>query len=174
MRTLPLRTALVTTTVACLVLLYVVWWTTYAGIHFNERYVQLAPGAAGQAKGTSIRVVSLTQTPQLANQKYDDPPKSADPGAVWMVAVMESSHEAGAPEFLCTVELLGPDGRRWEKTGEGSRALPSCVSDEVNAPGPVRFEEVFEVPQEFAAQIMGVALVDMSDADRTVVLTPPR
>ena len=173
MRPLPIRTVLITTTVGCLVLLYVLWWTTYAGIHFNQRFVQRPPGEAGRIGGTSIRLLSLTSSPLLADQKYAGPPDPAEPGAVWVVAVLEASQEAGAPEFLCTVELVGPDGRQWDDDGQVSRTLPHCTSDLVRPGPPVRFETVFLVPERFVGQLDGIALLDPSVPDRADVITPP-
>jgi hypothetical protein len=173
MRALPVRTALVTTAVGCLVLLYVLWWTTYAGIHFEQRFVQQPPGAAGQVGGTSIRLLSLTATPLLADQEYGGNPEATDPGAVWVVAVAEAVQAPGAPEFYCTLELLGPDGRRWEKANKVGRTLPYCRGDEVNSGRTVRFESIFLVPERFVGGIVGVALLDPAVTDRADVIRPP-
>jgi hypothetical protein len=173
MRLLPIRTALVTVAVGCLVLLYVLWWTTYAGIHFDQRFTPRAPGEAGRVGGTTIRLLSLTSTPLLADQKYAGPAEAAEPGTVWVVAVMEASQEPGAPEFYCTVELVGPGGRRWEKQSKVTRTVPHCASDQVKPGSPTRFETVFLVPERFVGQIVGVALLDPSVADRVDVVIPP-
>lgn len=173
MRAVPIRTALVTTTVACLVLLYLLWWTTYAGTHFDQRFTQQPPGAAGQVGGTSIRLVSLTSTLLLADQKYGGEPEAAEPGAAWVVAVLEGVQEPGAPEFFCTLELVGPDGRRWDKQTSVGRTLPYCDSDALKSGNPVRFETIFLVPERFADQVAGVALLDPSVPDRVPVITPP-
>jgi hypothetical protein len=172
-RTLPIRTVLVTTAVGCLVLLYVLWWSTYVATHVEQRYTQRPPGESGQVGGTSIRVLSWTSSVLLADQKYAGPPEAAEPGAVWVVAVLEASQVPGAPEFLCTVELLGPDGRRWDNQTNVTRALPYCASDLVKPGPPVRFEAIFLVPERFAGQIVGVALLDPTVADRVDVVTPP-
>ena len=173
MRPLPIRTALVTVTVGCLVLLYVLWWTTYAGIHFNQRFTQRPPGEAGRVGGTTIRLRSLTSTPLLADQKYAGPAEVADPRTVWVVAVLEATREPGAPEFYCTVELLGPGGRRWDPQSKVTRTVPYCASDQVKPGSPTQFETIFLVPERFVGQIVGVALLDPSVADRVDVVTPP-
>lgn len=172
-RTLPIRTVLVSTAVGCLVLLYVLWWSTYAGIHFEQRYTQQSAGEAGRIGGTSIQVLSLTSTVLLADQKYSDEPEAADPGTVWVVAKLEATQDPGAPAFYCTIELLGPDGRRWKNQGKYTRTDPSCSGDLVK-PGPaVRFEMVFLVPEQFVGQIVGIALADPTVPDRVDVIAPP-
>ena len=79
MRTLPLRTTLFVAAVVAMVLLYLFWWTTYVGIHFDERYVQRPAGAVGEVGGTTIRLLSLTRSAMLADQKYSDVPEQASP-----------------------------------------------------------------------------------------------
>ncbi len=170
---LPIRTALLTLAVGCLVLIYLLWWTTYAGIHFDQRFRQRPPGEAGQVSGTTIRVLSMTSSALLADQQYGGPPEPAAPGAVWVVAVLEATRQPGAPEFFCSLELVGPDGRRWERESKVIRTLPSCSDDEVQPGPPVRFEETFLVPQRFAGQIDGIALLDPTVPDRVDVITPP-
>jgi hypothetical protein len=170
---LPLRTALFVTSVGAMVLLYLLWWTTYAGIHTEDRFVQLPPGAAGQVGGTSIRVLSLARAPQLAMQKYSGPPKQPSPGTVWVVAVLEAVQRPGAPKFYCTLELVGPDGRRWKTEGEVNRTRRYCSSDDITPDRPAEFESIFLVPARFADQIAGVALMDPTVPDRVPVITPP-
>lgn len=171
--TLPIRTVLVTTAVGCLVLLYVLWWTTYVATHVEQRYTQRPPGEAGRIGGTSIKVLSLTSSVLLADQKYDGPAEAAEPGAVWVVAVLEATQEPDAPEFFCTVELLGPDGRRWDKESNVTRTLPYCASDVIKPGPPVRFETIYQVPERFVGQIAGVALLDPTVPDRVDVVSPP-
>lgn len=173
MRPLPIRTALVTVAVGCLVLLYVLWWTTYTAIHFDQRFTARSPGEAGQVGGTTLRLLSLTSTLLLADQKYGGAPEPASPGAVWVVALLEATQQPGAAEFYCTVELLGPDGRRWDLRTKITRTTPSCSSGEVKPGPPVRFETIFLVPERFVGQIAGVALLDPSVPDRVDVVTPP-
>ncbi len=177
MRVLPVRTAAATTSVVCLVLLYIIWWTSYVETHVDERFAQQPPGAAGQAGagGTTLRLLSLTSAPLLADQGSgpDPEPSPARPGTVWVVAVLEGVQAPGAEEYFCTFELLGPEGRRWERTDQYDRATPSC-SSELFAPGtPVRFEATFEVPERFAGELHGIALLDPTTADRVPVITPP-
>ena len=171
-RTLPIRTVLVTTAVGCLVLLYLLWWTTYVATHVEQRYTQRPPGEVGRIGGTSVRLLSLTSTVLLADQKYDGPPEAAEPGTVWVVALLEATQEPGAPEFFCTVELLGPDGRTWEPQSNVTRTLPSCSSDLLKPGPPVRFETIFLVPERFVGQIVGVALPDPTVPDRVDVIAP--
>src|SRR3712207_3188823 len=87
---IPLRTVLVLTAASALVLLYLLWWTTYAGIHMEERFVQQPAGAAAEVGGTSIRLLSLRQSTLLADQKYSGVPEQASSGTTWEVAEMEA------------------------------------------------------------------------------------
>jgi hypothetical protein len=172
-RTLPIRTVLVCTAVGCLVLLYVVWWTTYAGIHFEPRFTQQPPGMAGRVQGTEVRLVSLTRTDVLTDQSYGGEPEVAEPGATWVVAVLEATQQPGAPAFYCPLELVDPELRRWEAHSVTGRTLPSCPREELTTGQPMRFETIFLVPERYAERIAGVAVLDQSAADRTAVLTPP-
>lgn len=168
---LPLRTASATTAVGALVLLYLLWWTTYAQVHFEPRYAPRPPGAAGEVAGTSIRVLSMVAAPRLADQRYGGEPDSAVPGAVWVVAELEAVHAPGVAG-LCTLELLGPGGRRWTPQTTTSRTLPSCSSAALSA-RPSSFETVFLVPERFADRLVGIVLLDPSDPGRAPVVTPP-
>ena len=172
MRPLPLRRTLATTAVGCLVVLYLLWWTTYAGIHFEERFAQQPPGAPGKVGGTSIRVLSMTRSHLLANQTYESAPKPASPGTSWVVVELEAVQQQGAPDFYCTIELAGLEGRLWEKQFQVGRTAPTCDSDELKSGRPVRFETIFSVPDRLIDQIAGVALLDSTVADRVPVITP--
>jgi hypothetical protein len=173
MRPLPLRTALATTAVGCLVALYLLWWTSYAGIHFNQRFAQQPPGVPAKAGGTSIRVLSMTRSDLLGQPAYGDEPKQAGPGATWVVAELEAVQQPGAPNFYCTLELVGPDRRHWDKKSSAGRTVPDCDTDELKSGRPLRFETIFLVPDRFADQIAGVALMDPTVPDRVPVITPP-
>jgi hypothetical protein len=173
MRPLPLRTVLATTVVGCLVALYLLWWTSYAGIHFNPRFAQQTPGVPGKVGGTSIRVLSLTRSDLLGQQAYGSEPKQASPGATWVVAELEAVQQPGAPIFYCTLELMGPDRRHWDNASSSGRTMPDCDTDELKSGRPLRFETIFLVPDRFADQIAGVALMDPTVADRVPVITPP-
>jgi hypothetical protein len=172
MRPLRLGTALGTTSVGCLVVLYLLWWTTYAGIHFDQRFAQQPPGAPGKARGTSTRLLSLARSELLADQKYGGVPEQATPGTTWVVAELEAVQQPGAPDFFCTFELVGPGGRRWETQFKAGRMAADCTSEELKSGRPVRIETIFLVPERFVDQIAGVALVDSSVADRVPVITP--
>jgi hypothetical protein len=175
MRPLPLRTVLGTISVGCLVVLYLLWWTTYATTHATDgaRFTrQLPPGAPGQVAGTSIRLLSLTRSERLADQQFGGPPKLAAPRTTWVVARLEAVHQPGARDFPCTIELLGPEGRLWDQQYEASRST-NCDMDKMKSGQPVQFEMVFLAPERFADQIVGVALLDPAVADRDPVITPP-
>lgn len=170
---LPLRTVLFVTAVCAAVLVYLLWWTTYTGIHFEERFVQQPAGAAGEVGGTSIRLLSLRQSSLLADQKYGGVPEQASPGTIWVVGELEAVRRPGAPEFFCGLELLGTDGGRWDKQFKSTRTLPGCSSTEIGPGSTVRFEAIFLVPERFAHRLVGIALLDPTVADRAPVITPP-
>ena len=67
------------------VVIYLIWWVTYAGIHYNPRYSIRPPGAAADVNGTSVRLVSLVRS-DLLTDASGGPPEVPDPGAVWVVA----------------------------------------------------------------------------------------
>ena len=174
MRVLPLRTVLFLTAVAALVLLYLLWWTTYAGIHFQARFAQQPAGAAAEVGGTSIRVVSLRQSRMLADQKYSGIPEQAS-----VRDDLGDRRARGGAAAGCSGLLLHPGaGRsRHPALGEAVQVQPNTArratprrSSQVSS---VRFEAIFLVPQQFADQLMGVALMDPSVADRVPVITPP-
>ena len=48
MRLLPIRRILFAVAAFAAVLIYLIWWVTYAGIHFNPRYSVRPPGASAE------------------------------------------------------------------------------------------------------------------------------
>jgi hypothetical protein len=50
-KVLPLRRILLAVGAVAAALIYVIWWVTYAGIHFNPRYSTRPPGAAAEVAG---------------------------------------------------------------------------------------------------------------------------
>jgi hypothetical protein len=137
------------------VLIYLIWWVTYAGIHYTPRYAVRPPGVAGEVQGTSVRLLSLTRAEQL------------------VVAEFEAVRHDPGKTFYCDTELLGPQRRLWARAATGAgRAIPGCLPDDFAVDRLVRFEAVFLVPIRYADQLAGVALVDDSTAARTPVITP--
>ncbi len=173
MRPLPVRTGLFVTMAFSLVLLYLIWWTAYTNVHYESRYTPQPPGAAAEVHGTSVRLLSLTQSDQLTEVGPDQPPKVPDPGAVWIVAELEAVRHGEASEFLCQTEVVGPQGVRWEPASVYvDRSVPSCDSTALGVGQPYRFEALYMVPRRYADQLAGIALPDRSTADRTAVLRP--
>jgi len=157
------------------VLIYLIWWVTYAGIHYTPRYAVRPPGVAGEVQGTSVRLLSLTRAEQLVDTSEDKSGKSEfpDPGGVWIVAEFEAVRHDPGKTFYCDTELLGPQRRLWARAATGAgRAIPGCLPDDFAVHRLVRFEAVFLVPIRYADQLAGVALVDDSTAARTPVITP--
>jgi hypothetical protein len=172
MRLLPMQRILFPIAAFAAVAIYLIWWVTYAGIHFNTRYSIRPPGAAAEVQGTTVRLKSLVQAGELSDANGRQP-ALPDPGTVWVVAHLEIFRHDPAKEFPCGAELLGPEGRRWkESLPKVKRAVSWCQLQ--NPVGQlVQFESVFVVPARYADQLIGVALLDLSTAARTSVLTPP-
>lgn len=153
------------------VLIYLIWWATYAGIHFNDRYSIRPPGAAGEVQGSSVRLVSLVRTGELGDAN-GDAPALPEPGAVWVVAELKSVRHDSEKQFYCAVELRGPHRRLWpEAAYRVTRSTPRCDPD-TPVGHPVRFESVFMVPARYADRLLGIALDDPSSPARTLVITP--
>lgn len=173
MKPLPVRTGLFVTIAFSLVLLYLIWWSAYTHVHFESRYTPQPPGAAAEVLGTSVRLLSLTQTDQLTEVDADQP-EVPDPGAVWIVAELEAVRHDEANQFLCLTEVVGPGGVRWEPADVYiERSVPRCDSSELGVDRPHRFEALYMVPRRYADQLIGIALPDNSTADRTPVIRPP-
>jgi hypothetical protein len=173
MRPLPMQRILFPVAAFAAVAVYVIWWVTYAGIHYNARYTIHQPGAAAEVQGTSVRLVSLVRSDQLVDAN-GGPARFPHPGAVWVVAEFELVRHDPAKEFLCGTQLLGPQRRTWiPESYVVKRAIERCQPD--NPVGQaVRSESIFMVPARYADQLVGIALFDNSTAARTPVLTPPR
>jgi hypothetical protein len=153
--------------------IYLIWWVTYAGIHFAPRFSMRPPGASGELAGASIRLLSLTRADRLADVKGGRP-ELPEPGAVWIVAELEAVQHDSTKDFLCDTRLLGPEQRLWPKASllRVSRALPYCDSDLTVGEHTSRFESIFMVPARYADQLSGIALMDTSSAARTPVIRP--
>ncbi|MET0693507.1 MAG: hypothetical protein ABWY56_06225 [Propionibacteriaceae bacterium] len=160
---------------ALLVLIYLTVWTVYSAAHLGSypRYVQLDPGVAARQFQADFRLLSLVQTEELTAGSGD--PQIAAAGAVWVVAELEVTQRAEDSDFVCSVQLLGPNDRAWEHvTPEVSRpGNIFCSDDDLQVGQPYRFEQVFEVPASDADQLRGVVVVQRRNTDALQVLTPP-
>jgi hypothetical protein len=172
MSVLPMRRVLFAFAALAAVLIYLIWWVTYAGIHYIPRYTLRPPGVAGEVQGTSVRLLSLTRAEQLADGTGTKP-GLPDPGAVWIVAEFEAVRHDAAQDFLCDTQLMGPQRRPWSPAATRvTRATPRCSPDDLVVGQPLRFESIFMVPVRYADQLAGVALPDNSTAARTPVIRP--
>jgi hypothetical protein len=177
MRMLPVRRILLVVAAFTAVSIYLIWWVTYAGIHYTPRYNLRPPGASGDVQGASVRLLSLIRSDKLAAADGGQP-GSPEPGAVWIVAELEAVRHDPAKEFLCGTELVGPEWRRWTPaslltaSAGVQRSTPSCPVD-LSLDQPLRFEALFLVPARYANQLLGIALRDDSTAARTTVIRPP-
>lgn len=173
MRMLPLRRIQFVVAAFAAVLIYEIWWVTYAGIHYTPPYTLRPPGASGEMQGTTVRVLSLMRSDQLADADGGEP-GLPDPGGVWVVAELEASRHDPAKEFYCGDQLVGPDWRLWSAAAvRTKRATQSCPLD-LAVGQTVRFESIFMVPARYADQLGGIALSDSTTAARIPVITPPR
>ncbi len=153
--------------------IYLIWWVTYAGIHYIPRFSMRPPGASGESHGASIRLLSLTRADQLSDAGGGQP-ALPEPGAVWVVAELEVVRHDPVKEFFCEAQLLGPEGRLWSVASvRVQRPTPDCNRD-LGVGQPARSESIFMVPSRYADQLSGLALTDSSSAARTPVITPPQ
>jgi len=152
---------------------YLTGWSAWATLHTAERYEQLAPGASSERDGADFRLVSLTQSSQLADQTGARS-QPAEPGAVFVVAVVEVVKQRGDATVRCAVDLLGPGGRIWTDTLPSvSRAVPYCSPDDFVVGRPKVFESVFVVPERYADRLLGVTLTSRRGTRPSAVLRPP-
>ena len=167
------RAWLLTAAVGLAVLIYLTAWSAYATVHTQPRYRQLAPGAVGQRAGIDFRVLSLRQSTQVPTS---DQPEVPDPGATFVVAVVELTQRRVEPVQGCEqLALLGSGGRRWESTFASSATLQPdfCRFDDVVLGRPYRYSVLYPVPTRDVDRLVGLALLDDSSAARTQVLRPP-
>jgi hypothetical protein len=153
------------------VLIYLIWWITYAGIHFEPRYSLRPPGESAEIQGTSVRLLSLVRSGELKNLNRPEP-VVPDPGAVWIVGQLEGVRHDSERRFYCNIELLGPERRVWRPEISIGRSTPACDRDSPVGQA-IRFEVVYMVPARYADQLIGIALQDVSTPARTAVLRPP-
>lgn len=155
------------------VALYLIWWTTYATVHQESQYGQLAPGESTQVGGTTVRLLRLEQAGTLrSTSTLGD--NAAPPGAVYVVAILEVIRADVEDYTGCTFTLVGTDRRIWSTAFiTVSRDRLRCSSDEVVAGRPTEVEALFAVPQRAVGSIAGVGVEDQSKAGRTPLLTPP-
>ena len=173
MSVLDMRRILFAVAALAAVGIYLIWWVTYAGMHYIPRFSMRPPGASGESHGASIRLLSLTQTDQLGDAEGGQP-ALPDPGAVWIVAELEVVRHDPAEEFFCEAQLLGPERRLWSTASvRVNRSTPDCSRDR-GVGQPARVESIFMVPARYADQLSGLALTDSSSAARTPVITPPQ
>ena len=166
-----LRRILFLTVSATLVLIYVVWWATYASTHQGERFSQLPPGRAAESADATISLLSLVQAPELVDAKGGEP-LSPDPGAVWVVAGMEITKHRAGDRFLCGFAAIGPERRIWEGSSPFvERAVNNCDDDDRGrAAVPVRGD--LHGAAAYAVELAGIAPIDHSTAKRSPILLP--
>lgn len=170
---LSMRRSLFAVAAFAAVAIYLIWWVTYAGIHYIPRFSMRPPGASGESHGASIRLLSLTRADQLSDAEGGQP-ALPDPGGVWVVAELEVVRHDPAKEFFCEAQLLGPERRLWSTASvRVKRSTQDCNRD-LAVGQPVRSESIFMVPARYADQLSGLALIDSSSAARTPVITPPQ
>jgi hypothetical protein len=162
------RRLVVLVIVAALVLIYLIWWVSYAQIHQNSRYRDLRPGAAASTKALTVRLERLVIADQLAD-KNGEPPALPAPGASWVVARLQATARdpAGA---CCEFPLVAANGATWKSTYPPvTRELGALYSAER---APYEFELVYKVPAGVTQQLVGIAVEDGTSAARTPVLRP--
>lgn len=159
--------------VVLLVAVYLAWWVTYAQLHLPpRRYEQRPPGAVVSQDGADFTLVSLARSPALKNTGGEEQP--APPGAVWVVATMEITQRRVDPDLICSVVLVGSNGRSWSPPGLLGLARPTedCLPDDAVLGRPYPMEVDFRIPATDANQIMGVA-IPQAGTGRDPLLVPP-
>lgn len=148
---------------------YVAGWAFWSYIHLNLRVTQFPPGEPIRtAKGSSLRVLSMVQSRELAST-YDNTYK-ADEGMTFVAVRYEITRADGEN---CIFRLAGAGAREYDNSTKayGRKLSSSCDS----APGvPTEGEVVFDVPLSRADQVIG--LIDTTQRDWLVrhdAATPP-
>ena len=129
------------TTAGCLVLLYLIWWTTYVATHVEQRYTQRPPGEAGRDRRHDDQGAVADQQRPAGRPEVRRSGRGRRTGrGMGGGGARGARRSRGAPEFFCTVELLGPDGRRWEPEipRDPDAALLRRRRDQAGPAGPVR------------------------------------
>jgi hypothetical protein len=133
MNKLAERRILLLVITSALVLIYLIWWVSYAQTHQNPRYRQLAPGAAVSVKGLTVRLEQLIIADQLAAEDKTEPPAVPVSGAVWVVAQYQVS-QRDFKQTCCNFVLVGPTVLR----GATPTRLSAARSGRSTAPRPRR------------------------------------
>lgn len=154
-----------------LVLIFLVIWMTYAGIHTYPRFQQLAPGETTTFEGVTYKLLGLTRTSAVTN---GDDTVRAQARATYVIAELEIVTTKKSP--TCSVELVADGKRTWESSTDFfERKLPQFCGDTehpVTAGKPWRFEQIFLIPSAFADRLYGIGVEDDTSPAPTKVLTP--
>jgi len=155
------RAWLVAAVAALLVLLYLSCELTYSSSHLDPpRYRPLAAGEVAHGRSADFRLLSLRSTERWG-RGFDGSPGAAEPGAVWVVAQLEVTPRRHEESLLCTLTLVGTDGRSWPAEGfgpahEGERCAPDPENVVIGTTYP--FVLGFQVPAQEADHLAGLAL----------------
>jgi hypothetical protein len=126
---------------------------------------RLPAGAPLRDDHRSIRLVSLESAETRPSSFNASPGK----GASWVVATFEAQvfDDEG---FVCVMNLVGTDGRRWDSAWDGwGDDDATCPTDPT--PAPVTFRKLFIVPTSDLDRLAGVALY--GDGRSGYLITPP-
>ncbi|GAA2093969.1 hypothetical protein GCM10009841_04080 [Microlunatus panaciterrae] len=158
---------------AMLVGIYLTVWTTYAAMHTESRYQQLAPGQTATTQGVSYRVLSLAQTRTLASSDGEDVPAPAN--TVFVVARVQVVVDDIKSDWFCKTDLVGPEGRTWENYDDYvQRTLPGyCDSAQMQSASPYVYEQIYQVPESFAGSLYGLGVEPYTGAP-LMVISPAR
>jgi hypothetical protein len=160
------RRLVVLVIVAALVLIYQIWWVSYAQIHQYSRFRQLPPGAAASTKGFTVRLEQLVIADQLAD-KNGEPPALPAPGASWVVARLQVTTRDQAPG-CCDFPLVATNGATWKTTYPSvTREVGTFYGSER---APYEFELIYEVPAGATQQLVGIGVDDLTSTARIPVL----
>lgn len=156
---------------------YLTIWFGYAtsGLVSSARLEPVPAGATVASLDADFRLLSLRRSRELTSTSSSGN-AYAVAGAVFVVAELEVTPRRLEESLLCSAELVGPEGRRWEPGAGGFvlRVLPGyCDTAEMQVGRPYRMEQIYQVPSAMADQLAGVLL--LADRERTPrLLRPPR
>lgn len=168
------RSWLILVLAAGLVFSYLIVWTTYSAAHTYPRYRQLAPGvgATSMSNPERYRVLGMTETTTLMSSDGD----SARAGSheVWVIASVEVTIDRREQYVGCDLRLLGPGGRLWESPLDPpQRKAPTfCDGADVKPGVPYAYEQLFQIPDRYADQLLGLVLVNDLSGAPSVVIAP--
>lgn len=150
---------------------YGVVWASYVKLHTVDIHHQQAPGAPGEWKGVTFRVLSIETQSFVDRAPVQAPDQERGvpaPGAIWVTATVEVSGVTDTVIGGCQLELLGPDGRTWQPVSVHDDLVRRCDSE--TGPAPTTLTLTYLVPEQWVDQLYG--LIVQADSVHVQVIRP--